>query len=125
MHDQLTFLGPPILLLGMGLIAILGSRRLRLSPIVGFLLAGAAIGPFAGQVFGEGDAVMLIAELGVVFLMFDIGLNFSVGRLWQSRRQIFGLAPLQMAAAAGIFGFGAAALGFPPQAAVLIGGGMA
>jgi len=125
MHDELIFLGPAILLLAVGLIAILGSRRLRLSPIVGFLLTGAAIGPFADRLIGEGEAVMVIAELGVVFLMFDIGLNFSVGRLWQSRRQIFGLAPLQMAGAAALFGFGAAWLGFPPQAAVLIGGGMA
>ncbi|MEM1102848.1 MAG: cation:proton antiporter, partial [Pseudomonadota bacterium] len=122
---ELQFFGPAILFLAVGMIAILAARRLRLSPIVGFLAAGVAVAPVAHQFFGESEDVMLVAELGVIFLMFDIGLNFSVGRLWQSRKQIFGLAPLQMAAAALIFGGAAAALGFAPKAAVLIGGGMA
>ena len=61
-------------------------RRLGLSPVVGYLLAGMAVGPFTPDWLGvvrDVDRVRLFAELGLVFLMFGIGLSFSLKRLRQ------------------------------------------
>ncbi|MCW0234320.1 MAG: cation:proton antiporter [Ferrovibrio sp.] len=78
-------------------------HRLRVSPVLGFLMVGLAIGPFGLALFadtlpalayvtiGDIDGVRLIAEFGVMFLLFTIGLELSLDRLWQLRRLVFGL----------------------------------
>src|SRR3990172_6717741 len=64
-----------------GLIA----RRIGLPTIVGYLLAGIAIGPFPPGFVGDIETISQLAELGVIFLMFGVGLHFSFGDLWRVR----------------------------------------
>jgi len=87
---------PVILLLLVGIFAIALLRPLRLSPIIGYLAAGVLIGPFGLGVIEQDDTTKLLAELGVVFLLFDIGLNFSLRHIWAARRDILGFGPLQV-----------------------------
>jgi CPA2 family monovalent cation:H+ antiporter-2 len=73
-----------VLALGGGLVA----HRLRLSPIVGYLLAGLAIGPFTPGYRADAESLHQLAELGVVFLMFGVGLHFNLGELLAVRRLV-------------------------------------
>ena len=94
--EQVHALQPAILLLFVGIVAIIMMRSIRMSPIVGYLLAGMLIGPHGFGLIQESATTHLLAELGVVFLLFDIGLHFSLGHIWESRRDILGLGPLQV-----------------------------
>jgi len=94
--EQVEALQPAILLLFVGIMAIVLMRSLGMSPIVGYLLAGMIIGPHGFGLIQESGTTHLLAELGVVFLLFDIGLHFSLRHIWDSRRDILGLGPLQM-----------------------------
>ena len=64
-----------------GLIA----RRIGLPTIVGYMLAGIAIGPFTPGFVGDTETISQLAELGVIFLMFGVGLHFSISDLWKVR----------------------------------------
>lgn len=124
-------LTPVIVLLAAGLAALLITRVLRLSPIVGFLIAGVVIAQFGiGVEARDGaaqltDMTQLLAELGVVFLLFDIGLHFSLKDAKAQRRDLLTLAPAQMAITGGAFALAAYALGVPIMLAIIIGGGLA
>jgi monovalent cation:H+ antiporter-2, CPA2 family len=61
------------------------ARVLRLPTIVGYMLAGIAIGPFTPGFAGDIQTIRQLAELGVIFLMFGVGLHFSLGDLWKAR----------------------------------------
>jgi CPA2 family monovalent cation:H+ antiporter-2 len=112
-------------------------KRLKVSPILGFLGAGVALGPQGlGRFVPEApwldfftvsrpEQVADFAELGVVFLLFAIGLELSWARLRVMRRQVFGLGLLQtLAAGLGLAGV-ATALGVPAAAAAAIGAALA
>jgi CPA2 family monovalent cation:H+ antiporter-2 len=75
------------------------SIRLRLSPIIGYLLAGIAIGPFTPGFVGEAHLAAQIAEIGVILLMFGVGMHFSVRDLWAVRSIAVPGAIAQIAAA--------------------------
>lgn len=122
---DLSGLIPVIALLVAGIVSALVMRKIRMSPIVGYFLAGIVIGPYAFGWVEDDATIHLLAELGVVFLLFDIGLHFSVRRLWESRRQIFGLGPLQMGLATVILAPAAYLFGCPPLGALLVGAGLA
>ncbi len=96
--EHVHALQPAILLLFIGIVAIVMMRSLRMSPIVGYLLAGMLVGPHGLQIIQESETTNLLAELGVVLLLFDIGLHFSLSHIWDARRDILGLGPLQMVA---------------------------
>ncbi len=99
MHDVLSDLQPAIILLAAGILSVLATKPLKLSPLVGFIAAGVVLGPYGFDVIDHhAPAVALLAELGVVFLLFDIGLHFSIGRVWTARKLMFGMGGLQMAA---------------------------
>ena len=87
---------PAITLLGFGAASALLSRTARLSPIVGYLIVGILIGPHALHLIQESQATHLLAELGVVFLLFDIGMHVSLRELRESRRDLLGLAPAHL-----------------------------
>ena len=118
-------LTPAILLLLLGVLAIAIMRPLRLSPIVGYLIAGMAIGPHAFDLVSENRTTHLLAELGIVFLLFDIGLHFTLPSIWEARRDIFGLGPLQIIFCGLAFGGMGMAFGLAPEYAVILGGALA
>jgi CPA2 family monovalent cation:H+ antiporter-2 len=123
--DEVHALTSVIILLVVGIIAISVMRRIGLSPIVGYLLAGVLIGPHALGLIEENPTTHLLAELGVVFLLFDIGLHFTLANIWEARRDIFGLGPLQILLCGAAFGGIAIALGVEPHYAVILGGALA
>ena len=94
--DAVGALVPAITLLGFGAAAALVSRALNLSPIVGYLLAGILIGPGMLNLIHESGGTHLLAELGVVFLLFDIGMHVSLRELKESRGDLLGLAPVHL-----------------------------
>ncbi len=71
--------------LAAALVGGLLARRARVPPIVGYLVAGMAIGPFTPGFVGDVDTIGQLAELGVIFLMFGVGLHFSLRDLWRVR----------------------------------------
>ncbi|MFC4724815.1 cation:proton antiporter [Glycocaulis abyssi] len=87
---------PAVKLLGVGIAAIMLARLLKTSPIVTFIAAGLLIGPFGLGMIEENGTTRLLAQLGVVFLLFDIGLGFSLKTVRESKGDLIGLAPLQM-----------------------------
>ncbi len=112
-------------------------RRFRLSPILAFLGAGVVLGPF-GLGALQGDLPWLryvtiknsasmgqLAEFGVVFLLFAIGLELSWERLWTMRRLVFGLGGAQVVVCTGVIAGGAMLLGQDPVAAILLGSALA
>jgi monovalent cation:H+ antiporter-2, CPA2 family len=123
--EEVHALTPVILLLLVGILAITLMRPLGLSPIVGYLAAGVVIGPHALGLVPESETTHLLAELGVVFLLFDIGLHFSLPSIWEARRDILGLGPLQIVLCGLAFGAIAMALGFGGAAALILGGTLA
>ncbi|MCP4074029.1 MAG: hypothetical protein GY742_20230 [Hyphomicrobiales bacterium] len=100
-------------------------RRFRSSPIIGYLAAGIFIGPHGFAVIGDTEAAHTLAEFGVVFLLFMIGLELSIGRLRALGNKIFGLGSLQVAVTGIFIGAIVWALGLGIEAAVIIGGGLA
>jgi len=86
-----------LLLLGASVLAVILFRRLNLPPVLGYLLVGTAIGPHALNLMGKSSSgASHLAEFGVVFLMFSIGLEFSLGKLYSMKRIVFGLGALQV-----------------------------
>lgn len=93
--------------------------------MLGYLVAGVIIGPGVLSLISGSKQVNNIAELGVVFLLFTIGLELSVDRLKVIRNQIFGVGTAQVVVTSVIIALIAWSVGFTPQCAVIIGGGLA
>ncbi len=96
-------------------------QRLKISPVFGFLAAGSIVGPYGLGATTNVEGVHLLAELGVVFLLFTIGLELSFERLRALRRLVFGLGATQVLASAALIGLMAYAWGNSPKAAMVIG----
>lgn len=123
MHGM-DILGPTVLLLGAGFLVILLSRLLKTSSIIGFLIAGLLLGPHGFDLIAENETTSLLAELGVVFLLFDIGLHFSMKSVWKKRRDLLVIAPLQLFGSGLIIGLLLAML-FDISAELAVLGGLA
>ena len=107
--------------------------RLRVSPVLGFLVAGLVLGPHSLGRLAESvpwlgviaitshETVDQLAELGIVFLLFTIGLELSFDRLWTMRRMVFGFGMLQVAVTTFAIGATAWAFGNPFDASLVIG----
>lgn len=85
-----------LLLLGASVLAVVVFRRLNLPPVLGYLLVGTLIGPHAFNLMDDVHRFEYLAEFGVVFLMFSIGLEFSLPKLHSMKRIVFGLGLLQV-----------------------------
>jgi CPA2 family monovalent cation:H+ antiporter-2 len=108
-------------------------HRLKISPVLGFMVVGALFGPYGlGQLAAKSSVIDwltvtgeqqidFIADLGIVFLLFFIGLELSARRLITMRRLVFGLGGLQVVVAGLAIGLGARALGQPGPSALIIG----
>ncbi|MEQ8696673.1 MAG: cation:proton antiporter, partial [Bauldia litoralis] len=119
--EHLSFLVDILVLLSAAVVFVYLSRRLRTSPVLGYLVAGILIGP---QVFGLIDTVedkRPLAELGVVFLLFSIGLELSFRRLASMRVEVFGLGSAQVLATGTVLTGILWALGVNLTAAAVIG----
>ena len=91
-----TDLGLAVALLAAGVVAVPLFRLLGLGAVLGYLTAGVLVGPFALKLFNDPQAVLHIAELGVVMFLFLIGLEMRPAKLWAMRRDIFGLGLAQV-----------------------------
>jgi glutathione-regulated potassium-efflux system protein KefB len=117
-----TLLRDGVLLLGFALVFVIIFRRLGLGAVLGYLIAGALIGPQGLGLVGDAESKLGIAELGIVLLLFLVGLELHPSRLWRLRRDIFGLGLAQVAGA----GIALAAViyiftGFSTAAAIALG----
>ena len=107
------------------LVVIALFQRLRLPPVLGYLCVGLIIGPKAFDWVSDSDALPLIAEMGVVFLLFSLGLEFSLSKMIALRRVVFGLGTLQVVTSGALLGAALMIMGTPATAAFLLGGGLA
>jgi monovalent cation:proton antiporter-2 (CPA2) family protein len=96
-HGELGFLTFGLVLLTAAVMSVPIARRLGLSAIVAYLIAGIVIGPHGLAAFGTPESIIPVSELGVVMLLFLIGLELELGRLVALRRAIFGLGAAQLA----------------------------
>jgi glutathione-regulated potassium-efflux system protein KefB len=84
------------ILLAAGLACVMLFRRFGLGAVLGYLVAGALIGPSGFGIVGGGESKLAIAELGIALLLFLVGLELNPARLWRLKRDIFGLGLLQV-----------------------------
>ena len=119
------FFTESIIFLAATVVAVPISKRLGLGSVVGYLAAGAAIGPFGLGFLGSGEDVLHVAELGVVLLLFVIGLELDPPKLWKMKRDIFGLGSGQVLLT-GMTLFGVARFaGFSVETSLVAGFGLA
>ncbi|MHA1567662.1 MAG: monovalent cation:proton antiporter-2 (CPA2) family protein [Alphaproteobacteria bacterium] len=124
MHEA-EILFDVLILLVAAVVVVPAFRRMRTSPVLGYLAAGILVGPHGLAVIRDSESVGTLAEFGVVFLLFMIGLELSVARLRTLSRLVFGLGALQVTVTGSLIGGVAWALGAPKEAAIIIGGGLA
>ncbi len=120
-HAVVATIQPAITLLGLGIGAALLSRACRLNPIVGYLGLGLAISALGFADSFSGPVVAAMAEAGVMFLLFNLGLHFSLGRIKAEAANIFGFGALQMLVAGGGFTALFFAFGLPTEFAIIGG----
>lgn len=106
---------------GAAVVSVPIAKRLGLGSVLGYLIAGVLIGPFALSLVGDQADVMKFAEFGVVILLFLIGLEVQPSMLWDMRKAIFGLGGAQMVGTALAIAAAALALGLPWQTALAVG----
>jgi len=97
MEPAVITLLPVLLLLACAVLAVIACRRAHLPPMIGYVLTGIALGPYALGLVPETGTTRHLAEFGVVFLMFSVGLEFSLPKLVVMRRVVFGLGLAQVA----------------------------
>jgi CPA2 family monovalent cation:H+ antiporter-2 len=122
MHDALE---PVLILLAAAVLVVVVCRSLRLPTLVGYLVVGAAIGPHALGLIYDTAEVRVLAEVGVAFLMFSIGLEFSLPKLRTMRRIVFGLGFAQVITTLLAVMAVASLAGLTWQAGVALGGALA
>jgi glutathione-regulated potassium-efflux system protein KefB len=111
-----------VVLLGAALFAVLIFRKLGLGAVLGYLVAGIIVGPDGLGLTGDAETILSFSEIGIVLLLFLVGLELSPKRLWQMRRDIFLLGALQVALCGlAMFAVIKLVLPFSPAAALVLG----
>jgi monovalent cation:proton antiporter-2 (CPA2) family protein len=113
-----------LLFLAVVVVAVPLFKRLGLGSVLGYLVAGVLIGPHGFGLVPDIEQVGHIAELGVVLLLFLIGLDLEPRRLWELRTRVFGVGGAQVALSGAVLALGALALGLSWQAALVAGLGL-
>src|SRR5260221_6945923 len=111
-----------LVLLASSVLAVAVCRALKLPAMIGYVVTGLALGPHALGLVSDRDEIRHLAEFGVVFLMFSIGLEFSLPKLVSMRRVVFGLGLAQVGVTIALGVAAALALGGSWQAGVALGG---
>ncbi len=111
-----------LLLLGASVLAVVVFRRFNLPPVLGYLFVGSVIGPHALNLMNDMYRAEYLAEFGVVFLMFSIGLEFSLPKLYAMKRIVFGLGLLQVVVSMTLIAGLIMLFGVSWQLAVALGG---
>ena len=119
--DSGTFLTQLLAVIAVGIVAALLLARLRLPPVAGFLLAGALSGPHGFGLIPDAEGILHIAEIGVVLLLFTLGVEFSGDRLRRLGRVVLGGGLLQVTLTVGVATAIAAALHIPLNGAIYYG----
>ncbi len=115
-----------LILLAASVIVVAGVRKLALPAILGYLVVGMLLGPHALALAVDNETTQLLADFGVVFLVFTLGLEFSLPRLVAMRWEVLGVGGAQVLATTGILATGAVVvLHIAPAVAVVIGGAVA
>ncbi|MCJ2127648.1 monovalent cation:proton antiporter-2 (CPA2) family protein [Methylobacterium sp. E-045] len=112
-----------VALLAAGVVAVPVFKRIGLGSVLGYLVAGLAIGPFGLGLFSDAHAILHVAELGVVMFLFIIGLEMEPSRLWGMRREIFGLGLAQVGVCIAALTLVGIVMGFSPAIAFVAGTG--
>ena len=123
--DTDSFLRQALIYLGAGIIAVPIFTRLGAGSVLGYLAAGIAIGPWGLRLITDAHTVLQFAELGIVLLLFLVGLELNVMRVWQLRRAIFGLGGAQVIATTAAIAALALAIGQPLSVGIVAGMGFA
>ncbi|TFB42279.1 monovalent cation:proton antiporter-2 (CPA2) family protein [Pseudomonas sp. F01002] len=113
-----------LIILASSLVVIALFQRLRLPPVLGYLCVGLIVGPTAFNWVNESEELPDLAELGVVFLLFSLGLEFSLSKMLVLRRVVFGLGSLQVLCSGMLLGGLLMLLGMPITLALLLGAGL-
>jgi CPA2 family monovalent cation:H+ antiporter-2 len=95
MHE-LVFLKSLVIILGISAVVVFTLHRIKIPSIVGFLLAGMLLGPYGLHFIKDIDTIQTFAEIGVILLLFTIGLEFSLSRFLKMRLEVFGIGGLQV-----------------------------
>lgn len=114
-----------VILLCAAVLVVASFRVIRLSPVIGYLAAGAAIGPFGLRLISDMEANTGIAEFGVIFLLFLIGLELSFERLRSMRKHVFEFGGAQLVVTSVLFALFFMGFGGNAAVAIIIGGGLA
>jgi glutathione-regulated potassium-efflux system ancillary protein KefC len=115
----------PLVFLAAAVVAVPLARWLRLGSILGYLVAGVLIGPAVLALIPESTAIPEVAELGVVLMLFLVGLELEPKRLWAMRRPIFGWGSVQLLGCAAVLTAVGMALGYPWRLSVVVSLGLA
>lgn len=116
-----SFLSSAIVYLAAAVIFVPLAIRLKLGSVLGYLIAGCLIGPFGFGLVSDVGAILHFAELGVVLMLFLLGLELDATRLWSMRSQTFGGGSLQMAACGAVLSAAAMLAGLPWRAGMIAG----
>ncbi len=119
--SHVSFLPPILTFCGAAAVAVPLFRFIGLSAVLGYLAAGVVIGPSGLGLVGDPETIVTVAELGVVLLLFIVGLELKLSHLWSMKRDIFGLGFTQLAITALCLGSVAFWIGFGPEAAFVTG----
>ncbi|MEE4361127.1 MAG: cation:proton antiporter [Pseudomonadales bacterium] len=120
-----TLFSELLLIFLVSLVTVAACRPLRLPGTLGYFVAGALLGPTGFALVQSREDIELLAELGVVLLLFTLGLEFSLPRLLAMRRAVFGLGAVQVLVSTALFAAFLAYAGLGTGVAVIVGGGLA
>jgi len=116
-----TALSDTIILLAISVIAVAFFRRIKLPPILAYLAVGALLGPHATNLVQHSDTLHFLAEVGIAFLLFSLGLEFSLNKLISNRRAVVGLGSAQVLITLVVVSLTAWLLGTSEETAFIIG----
>jgi CPA2 family monovalent cation:H+ antiporter-2 len=119
------FLSQILILLAGSLLVLSLVRRFSLPPILGYLVVGMVLGPHALGLAENDEFVRVLAEIGVVFLVFTLGLEFSFARMMAMKSEVLGVGGLQMLVTTAVFGAVAWGFGVDSAPAIVVGGALA